>query len=274
MINIKDATTRIGSGLIFLSIFIGSIWYGGYSFVLLFTLLAGMALKEYFSLFRNGGLSVLVYVPSVLGALLFLVLGLEQLNMIPSGKYIGIPIALFFLFFFYEMLKNETKPIDNLSSYALGLIYVLLPLIFFQWMAFYKYQEYTFQVILGHLIIIWANDTGAYGFGVTFGKHRILERISPKKSWEGAAGGLLFGLTAAYIWSQYNPILSTVNWIVVAIIIMVTGTLGDFVESMFKRHLGVKDSGSIMPGHGGMLDRFDSVLLSAPFVWAYLEAFC
>ncbi len=271
--NIKDALTRIASGLVFLTLFIGSICYGAYSFVALFTLLVGFGLREYFSLIRQSGLPIQVALPSIIGASCFLVLGLEELALIPPGQYVGIPIAIYFGLFFFELLTHHEKPIENLAHYALGALYFLAPMIFFLWMAFFKYNEYTYQIILGHLIIIWANDTGAYGFGTTFGKHRILERISPKKSWEGAAGGLLFGLTAAYIWSKYNPILSPTNWLIIALIIMVTGTMGDFVESMFKRHLGVKDSGSIMPGHGGILDRFDSVILSAPFVWAYLQAF-
>lgn len=271
--NLKDALTRIASGLVFLGIFIGSILLGPYSFLLLFTVLVGLGLREFFLLFRRSGLPIQVALPSIFGALCFLVLGLEALDLIPRGTYVGIPIALFFGLFFVELFVSHQKPIENLAHYALGAVYFLIPMIFFLWMAFFKYNEYSYQLILGHLIIIWANDTGAYGFGTTFGKHRILEKISPKKSWEGAAGGLLFGIIAAYFWSKNNPILSSFDWIVVALIIMVTGTLGDFVESMLKRHLDVKDSGKIMPGHGGVLDRFDSVVLSTPFVWAYIQAF-
>ena len=132
----------------------------------------------------------------------------------------------------------------------------------------------TYGVLFGYFGILWISDTGAYLVGSAIGKHRLFERISPKKSWEGSIGGAIFALGgAALCWYLFGDILLW-QWFVLGLIIVIIGTLGDLVESLFKRSLGVKDSGSILPGHGGMLDRFDAVFISAPFVFAYLMIIC
>jgi phosphatidate cytidylyltransferase len=131
-----------------------------------------------------------------------------------------------------------------------------------------------YGIVLGFFLLIWLNDTGAYFIGSLIGKHKLFERISPGKTWEGSAGGTLFALLTAWGLSYIFPQIDRTHWLILAIITVVTGTLGDLVESMLKRSLGIKDSGNILPGHGGMLDRFDAVLLSAPFVFVYLALFC
>jgi phosphatidate cytidylyltransferase len=273
-LNPKEVLTRSLSGIVFLTLFIGSILYGQYTFVLIFAILSFFGLREFLTLIKNSGIEVTTNFTALTGLFIFLLFGLEKLSLL-SSNFFPLGIALAFIPFFAELFKHKEKPFQTLAYLALAYMYVLLPMLFFMFLAFFKYDEYNYQIVLGYLIIIWAHDSGAYGFGVTFGKRRMLEHISPKKSWEGEAGGILFGTIAAYIWSQSftEPILSSPKWLAVSIIIMITGTLGDFSESMLKRSLGVKDSGNIMPGHGGILDRFDSVLLSAPFVWAFLAAF-
>ncbi len=131
----------------------------------------------------------------------------------------------------------------------------------------YSYHPHN---LLGYFFILWTYDTGAYLAGSKFGKHKLFERISPKKTWEGAIGGALLALTIAYIISLYFTSFSMTNWMIIAIIIIITGTLGDLVKSSFKRSINIKDSGNIIPGHGGILDRFDALFLSAPFVLCYL----
>jgi phosphatidate cytidylyltransferase len=118
--------------------------------------------------------------------------------------------------------------------------------------------------------MLWANDTGAYIFGVKFGKKRLFERHSPKKSWEGFFGGVATSIAVAYILAQYFTSYSLLNWVTMATLISCFGTMGDLVESMFKRSIEIKDSGKILPGHGGLLDRFDGLLLSAPVVFVYI----
>jgi phosphatidate cytidylyltransferase len=121
--------------------------------------------------------------------------------------------------------------------------------------------------------LIWLADTGAYIFGVSFGKHKLFERISPKKTWEGIFGGLLVSVAGAFFLTKYFYIFPLEVWVIIALIIVFFGTLGDLVESMFKRSLSIKDSGNILPGHGGILDRFDSLLFVIPVIFTYLYFF-
>jgi phosphatidate cytidylyltransferase len=132
---------------------------------------------------------------------------------------------------------------------------------------------YHFEIIFGCLFILWASDTGAYFAGTFFGKRKLFERISPKKSWEGFFGGALLALVFAYGLSRYLDYLSVTQWFVIAVIIIVGGTFGDLIESLLKRSIEIKDSGTVLPGHGGFLDRFDGLLISTPFIVAYLEIF-
>ena len=122
-------------------------------------------------------------------------------------------------------------------------------------------------------MIIWVHDSGAYLVGVSIGRHRLFERISPKKSWEGAIGGTLTAILAAWFIAKYIPEISLLHWIIISVLVVVFSTFGDLTESMFKRYFGIKDSGNILPGHGGILDRFDSLLFAAPVLVAYLKLF-
>ena len=126
-------------------------------------------------------------------------------------------------------------------------------------------------MLLAVFVTIWVNDTGAYLVGVTLGKHRLFERISPKKSWEGFIGGALFALLSGYIFSLFIPEINLLNWMIFSELIVIFGTFGDLTESLIKRTLEVKDSGNIIPGHGGLLDRFDSMLLAAPVIYLFLN---
>jgi len=152
------------------------------------------------------------------------------------------------------------------------LLYISIPFIIL--VSFNKYAEgscgiFTFPVL--YFFMLWANDTFAYLTGMKFGKHKLFERISPKKTWEGSAGGLIFTMILAVVFSVYFKFLTLPEWLGLAGIIVVFGTYGDLAESMLKRSMDCKDSGKFLPGHGGILDRFDSVLLSAPFVFVYLR---
>jgi phosphatidate cytidylyltransferase len=154
----------------------------------------------------------------------------------------------------------------------LGIIYIALPLsllncFFSPWAIPHKPD---FAFLLGYFVLLWLNDTGAYLMGKATGKHLLFQRISPKKTWEGIAGGFIAGLLAAWGLSRFFTQLSPVHWLIMAVLIILFGTFGDLVESMLKRSMQVKDSGNLLPGHGGVLDRFDGVLLSAPVVYIYI----
>jgi phosphatidate cytidylyltransferase len=137
----------------------------------------------------------------------------------------------------------------------------------------YKNDIFAKYLIIGIFILIWVNDSFAYLVGKTLGRHKLYPAISPKKTIEGAVGGLVFSMATAYLLSKFEPILDTAQWIILALVIVVTGSLGDLIESKLKREAGVKDSGAILPGHGGMLDRLDSLIYAAPFAYLTLNIF-
>ena len=177
------------------------------------------------------------------------------------------------LMFICELYRKSPTPIANIGSTLTGVIYVALPmslLLFIPLML--SRGEWQPWSIIFYIFIIWANDVCAYLFGITLGKHRLFERISPKKSWEGFIGGLLGAMAMGYVAATFLD-GNFVVWIGMALIAAVTGVFGDLVESLFKRSVDMKDSGNIIPGHGGWLDRFDALILSAPFVFIYLM-FC
>lgn len=177
------------------------------------------------------------------------------------------------LMFICELYRKSPTPIANIGSTLTGVIYVALPmslLLFIPLML--SRGEWQPWSIIFYIFIIWANDVCAYLFGITLGKHRLFERISPKKSWEGFIGGLLGAMAMGYVAATFLD-GDFVVWIGMALIAAVTGVFGDLVESLFKRSVDMKDSGNIIPGHGGWLDRFDALILSAPFVFIYLM-FC
>jgi phosphatidate cytidylyltransferase len=185
-------------------------------------------------------------------------------------------IAMYiFLIFIFELFRNSAKPFLNIAITLTGIIYITLPFSFLSSIAFFSRGEINYHphIILGFFFLLWASDTGAYFVGSRWGKHRLFERISPKKSWEGSIGGIFVALIVAFIISKYFTDLGLIDWLIISLIIVVTGTLGDLVESMLKRSLNIKDSGSILPGHGGILDRFDGLFGAAPFVFFYLFFF-
>lgn len=172
--------------------------------------------------------------------------------------------------FICELYRKSATPIANIGTTILGAIYVALPMSLLLILpTLLGRGEWNPWIIMFHIFIIWANDVFAYLFGITLGKHRLFERVSPKKSWEGFIGGLLGAMAMGYVASTFMN-GNAVQWIGMALIAAITGVFGDLVESLFKRSVDVKDSGNIIPGHGGWLDRFDALIISAPFVFIYL----
>ena len=154
----------------------------------------------------------------------------------------------------------------------MGIVYVALPFSFLNIISF-SHGSYGHEVLLGLLLILWSNDTGAYFIGSRFGRHKLFERVSPKKTWEGSIGGGLLALGMTWLISTFSSDFTQNEWFVIGIIIIIAGTYGDLIESLFKRSIEIKDSGTKLPGHGGFLDRFDGLLLASPFIVFYLKVF-
>jgi phosphatidate cytidylyltransferase len=183
-----------------------------------------------------------------------------------------LPTKLYMLFFVMlgviyisELYRKSSNPFENIAFTILGIFYVAMPFALLHFAAFSR-GFFSTQIASGVFFLLWASDSGAYFAGKSFGKHKLFPRISPGKTWEGLAGGMLISLAIAYILGIYFQDLETWKWLCCAFIIVVAGTYGDLVESMLKRSLQIKDSGSLIPGHGGVLDRFDGMLMAAPFV--------
>ena len=175
--------------------------------------------------------------------------------------------------FIAELYRKHDFPFQNIAITIFGILYVAVPLCLLLLIGFPEKSTLGYQpkLILGFFFLLWSNDTGAYLTGISLGKHPMFARISPKKSWEGFTGGLIFTQVVAIIISNFFVQLPMIDWIIIAAIICIFGVWGDLIESMLKRSLQIKDSGNILPGHGGILDRFDSVIFSAPIVFVYLQ---
>jgi phosphatidate cytidylyltransferase len=186
-----------------------------------------------------------------------------------------------FVLLVFELFTRTDKPFQNVGLSLLGIFYLVLPFIFampqLSSSRVYSFQGYgnyfTPNIVAGLLFLTWANDSFAYLIGSRIGKRKLFERISPKKTWEGTIGGGLACMLTSLGVHHYLGVLSLWDWLAVALIVAIFGTIGDLVESMLKRSLGVKDSGHIMPGHGGFLDRFDAFIFAMPFVYLFLIFF-
>lgn len=273
----SDIGQRFVTGVFFTLTLLLCIYFGKYSFTLLFLVITALGLKEFCALLRGGGYDISTATGVVVGSLFYLVCTLYLHKMISQMALILI-IPLIFSVFIVELFRKSETPIINIAIVLTGVLYFAFPMVLLSYLAYppagyegFELFHYNPNVILGFFILLWTSDSFAYVFGVKFGKHRLFERISPKKSWEGSFGGALMCYFGAYLMSIFFIELSLMQWIVTASIIIVFGTLGDLVQSMFKRSMKVKDTGNILPGHGGILDRFDGVLLSVPFVMIYLQ---
>jgi len=182
-----------------------------------------------------------------------------------------ITITVNFALLFYLFSAKE-KLFNNLQKFLIGLFYIGGGCIFLT-MIPYKDNDFAKFLIMGIFILIWVNDSFAYLVGRSIGRTKLFPSVSPKKTVEGAVGGFIFSLVAAYFMSKYETNVSLPQWLILATVIVLTGSLGDLIESKFKRAAGVKDSGAILPGHGGMLDRLDSLIFAAPYAYLTLIIF-
>ncbi|MFD0766507.1 phosphatidate cytidylyltransferase [Mucilaginibacter lutimaris] len=271
--------TRAITGFFFIIVMIGSFLLGYQVFSAFYLLLSCFGLYEFYSLIKKDTAS-----PNIIAGIISAVLlysGIALLNYagafaapafnIHSAAYILLFLFVFgiSLVFIMELFKISVAPFANIAFTIMGLVFVVVPFTFFHALAYIN-KDFSPHIPLGFLLMLWANDTGAYLVGMSMGRTKLFERHSPKKTWEGFIGGVVISAGVGYIISLYFPELDWKQWVSVGILISCFGTLGDLVESMFKRSINIKDSGTILPGHGGLLDRFDGLLMAAPIVYTYL----
>lgn len=276
----KDLSVRTLSGIVFAALVIGATLWSKWSFGALMLLVAIGGTTEFYRLCRRCGIAPLECIGTVSAAGLFLLsfqifMQFGSGGVQPSTGAAVLGTILFLLLavptaFACELWRKSATPIANVAATFMGVLYVALPMSLLIYIPLLLTSgEWKPEIMLCYMFIIWVNDVFAYLVGVCFGRHRMSPRISPKKSWEGFAGGITASAVAGAVFG-YLLDGNMAVWIVLALIVSVTGVAGDFVESLFKRSAGVKDSGSIIPGHGGFLDRFDAMLLSAPYAFVYL----
>jgi phosphatidate cytidylyltransferase len=270
--NYSNLTQRIVAAIIGVTIIVSGILYSEYTFWFVFLFISIMTQYEFYKLVGlNGNLPLSIY-GTICGVAINAFTFFIEKEVLPFRYYYWI-IPLMATTFFIKLFKRkDPKPFENLGYTFLGLIYVALPFAMVNELAIERHH-YKPLLMLGILIILWVNDSGAYFVGTILGRRKLFERISPKKTWEGFFGGAICSLLVALLFAKYYTPLDWWKWLVIAGIIVVTGTLGDLVESLFKRSIAIKDSGSVIPGHGGFLDRFDGLLLSMPFIITFLKIF-
>ena len=275
----KNLMVRTLSGLVLVAVFVGAVLGSQWSFGALLLLILVGGQTEFYKLARETGLSPQRWMGLAVGVLLFALnfIVFRQFSRSVTDEaggavlylllYIGLLLPTLFV---CELFRRSATPLANLGATLLGVLYVAVPLSLLLYVPVLAGDGvWRPETVLCYIFIIWANDVFAYLVGMTFGRHRLCERLSPKKSWEGFFGGLA-GAVATGLAAAYALDANYWVWGGLALVASLSGVAGDLVESMFKREAGVKDSGQVIPGHGGVLDRFAALLLSAPYVFLYL----
>ncbi|MDR0810909.1 MAG: phosphatidate cytidylyltransferase [Paludibacter sp.] len=281
--NFKTLIIRTLSGAVYVALIVAAIMINDFFFAAVFAAFSALTTFEFHKLTnKQKGVDVIPILPAAASFLIFLCFFwiLLSRNIISADihcvspllyiipVFLGVAycilIAILFVIDFFRKEKKQTK---NIFYTVFGQVYIALPFILTAFIEFNFHKN----ILLALFVIVWIYDTFAYLIGSAIGRHRLCERISPKKSWEGFFGGLIGALAAGFVCSKFISELNLLQWLGFALVIVVFGTLGDLFESVIKRKVGVKDSGSIIPGHGGLLDRFDSMLFAAPAVFIYLS---
>ena len=271
----KNFLIRTITAVIYAAVLLSGIFGGPYAFAGLFVIITGLCLWEFYGLVDNGKQVDVPKLFNVFGGMYFF---LATFLFTYKGADFSIFLPYFgylLLVFVLELYRRKENPLLNLAYSFLGQIYIALPVALLNRVAFLPSgQEIIYNhnyILLALFVFIWANDTGAYLIGMAIGKRRLFERVSPKKSWEGFFGGMAFAILAALVIVYFCPEIRHIQWVGLAILVVLFATFGDLTESLMKRTLNVKDSGKALPGHGGFLDRFDSMLFGIYALFFYTE---
>lgn len=269
----KKLVTRTITGFVLVLLMLAAIIASQYTYAVLFLLMLAGGLTEFFKFYEQSEVKPQRGLSYLISFSLFITSFFIAQGAISANYFLAIA-CLLLLIMSAELYRKQAKPVENIAVTIFSIIYLALPLSLTNYLVFsdlFPNHTYAPQLLVALFVLIWTHDSGAYLFGVSMGKHRLFERISPKKSWEGAAGGTLTSIGAAFILARYIPEIQLTHWIAISILTAVSSTFGDLTESMFKRHFQVKDSGHLLPGHGGILDRFDSILFAIPVIVVYIK---
>ncbi|MBN2635612.1 MAG: CDP-archaeol synthase [Prolixibacteraceae bacterium] len=268
----NDLLQRSLTGIIVVTVILAGILIHSLIFAVVFLAFLVFTQFEFYKLIEKAGYTPQIIVGSVLGGLFFIICYLAARQTIPY-QYSLFIFAFIILIFFFEVLRTKPDTLQNSMLTLGGFVYTVIPfslLNFIVFPGFPKQNEFYPWILAGIFFIIWIYDSMAYIGGTLLGKHKMCEKISPKKSWEGLISGAIFAIIMGILNAVIFQSLSMFSWIIASIIIVVFGTIGDLFESKIKRDLNIKDSGTILPGHGGFLDRFDSLLFAIPVVYVWL----
>jgi len=269
---LSNIVKRTLSGAVFVVVVIGSIWLHPYAYAGMMIAVVVWAMLEYYDIVIKDRVYAGKTIGVLSGVTLFVACFFYAQGLVSGSVFLFFIPLLVFLFISQLYSKNQYS--FRAIAYTLtGVVYIALPFSLCNGLVFPFNNEYTPDILLGFFILLWTNDTFAYLTGIAFGRHRLFERISPLKSWEGFWGGLICTVALSFLVAKLFPVLHFYHWMAIAVIIVVFGVYGDLIESLLKRNLKIKDSGRFLPGHGGILDRFDAVLLAAPMVYFYLKVF-
>ncbi|WP_339901477.1 phosphatidate cytidylyltransferase [uncultured Cyclobacterium sp.] len=271
--NYSNLGQRIITAILGTIIIIGSTVYSEWSYFFVFAIILAFTQMEFYKLCGLDGMLPLKSFGTFIGLLVFSFTFLEEMKIIPMAYYFLVFPLVSMIFFIKLYKKTDKKPFTGIAYTILGIIYVALPFSLLTVAAFSVDNTFHFEIIIGSLLMLWASDSGAYFAGTKFGKTKLFERVSPKKSWEGSLGGAFAAIIVTYFISKNFTVLPEWQWFCIMTIIIIAGTYGDLIESLFKRSIAIKDSGKGLPGHGGFMDRFDGLLLSTPFIIAFLKIF-
>ena len=268
---------RAITGILFVGILVGCILYDPWTFSALFVVISALTIHEYGHLInRIEGVSINKNITMLAGIYLYMAVMAFCTNL--SGSKIFLPYLLLIMYLMIsELYLKKENPVMNWAYSMLSQLYIALPFAMLNVLSFHTSPmdtsvSYNPILPLSVFVFIWLSDTGAYCVGTLIGKHRLFERISSKKSWEGSIGGGIVAIGSSFIFAHYFPIMNMAEWAGLSLTVVIFGTWGDLTESLLKRQLHIKDSGAILPGHGGMLDRFDSALMAIPAAVVYLYA--